>query len=168
MLTFAGLCSCSSIQPSPGQLVVTKAECCRGEEEEVESTFSSLRSNSTRVLCPPHLPREYRCNSLKMSLPTYPPLSNVFPRFRNQGKGSLSCPSYSSPSKCVCFSTRPLGFEGLQRYRGRIEGSSCTCPETPESEVLTNWPIIRLTCCVKHSNEDVKVEHKYWDRDYDD
>ena len=61
----AGLCSCSSVQPAPGQLVVTKAKCCRsgpGDPGEViVDATTSLGAKSRLVLCPPHLPREYRC-----------------------------------------------------------------------------------------------------------
>ena len=61
----AGLCSCSSVKPAPGQLVVTKAKCCRSGTEDpgevmVDAT-TSLGAKSRLVLCPPHLPREYRC-----------------------------------------------------------------------------------------------------------
>ena len=61
----AGLCSCSSVQPAPGQLVVTKAKCCRSGPEDPEEVMvdatTSLGAKSRLVLCPPHLPREYRC-----------------------------------------------------------------------------------------------------------
>ena len=115
--------------------------------------FPWVFSNSTRVRCPPHLPREYRCNT------PYLPYLSLFLRYRNAGKGSLSCPSDSSPSKCVCIGPR----SERQRWRGRIKGSSCICPDNQDTEKLTNWPIIRLTCCAEHSNEDVRVEHEYWE-----
>ena len=61
----AGLCSCSSVQRAPGQLVVTKAKCCRsgpGDPGEViVDATTPMGAKSRLVLCPAHLPREYRC-----------------------------------------------------------------------------------------------------------
>ena len=150
----AGLCSCSSIHPAPGQLVVTKAKCCRSSEVvegNADGATSSLRSSSGLALCPPHLPIVNRCNVFKLSLTGSPSQMPPIPRYRSK-RGSLSCPDLeggravdSSPSRCLC-----LGPAASQRSRGRVEGSTCTCFEGVGNGNITT----RLVCCARQSNED--------------
>ena len=93
----AGLCSCSSVQPAPGQLVVTKAKCCRsgpGDPGEViVDATTSLGAKSRLVLCPAHLPREYRCYC--MLWPTHSETPHLNPDIEAEGLPSLAPPSLS-------------------------------------------------------------------------
>ena len=168
----AGLCSCSSIHPAPGHLVVAKAECCRSsEEQEVvggddNGATSPLRSNSGLVLCPPHLPREYRCNALKIPLPpiSHPDIAakeDPYPALNGrEGKWYTPLPPAASASVQVqrisIFSKNSyqyidiLGPGASQRTRGRVEGGRCTCFEGVGNGNVTT----RLVCCARQRNED--------------
>ena len=73
------------------------------------------------------------------------PASNAsLSRYRSKSS-FLSCPSYSSPSRCLC-----LGPGARQRARGRLEGASCTCLN---HQITDGNTTTRLVCCSQQNNE---------------
>ena len=73
------------------------------------------------------------------------PVSNAsLSRYRSKSS-FLSCPSYSSPSRCLC-----LGPGARQRARGRLEGASCTCLN---HQITDGNTTTRLVCCSQQNNE---------------
>ena len=119
------------------------------------------------VHCPPHLPREYRCNNIYLHFQFIP-----LRRYRSL-KSSISCASYPAqiPIRCQCRGLKNIGTESdpcvsTTRYEGVIEGGNCSCPDqTPQDEIFNGWPIVRLTCCGKRRpTNDVKLVHiPIWD-----